>query len=96
MQRFLIEVPHEPEPLACIIAVRTLMKMGSHFLTNADFGCHDGEHKGWLVLEAESREEARLVVPLPYRATAKVTGLNRFTLEELDELYKEHGGKPGA
>ena len=96
MQRFLIEIPHEADPLACTIAVQTLMKTGSHFLTNADFGCRDDEHKGWLILEAESKEEARLVVPPLFRARAKITGLNRFTLEELDELYLKHGGKPGA
>jgi hypothetical protein len=96
MQRFLIEIPHEADPLACTIAVRTLMETGSHLLTNADFGCYDGDHRGWFIMEAESKEEARLVVPPPYRAKTKITGLNRFTMEELDALYEKHGGKPGT
>jgi hypothetical protein len=96
MERFLIEVPHEAEPLACIVAVRTLLELGSHFLTNADFGCCDNEHKGWLTIEAESKEDAQRVVPPPFRAQARITRLNRFSLEELDALYEKHGGKTEA
>jgi hypothetical protein len=96
MQRFLIEIPHEAQPLACTTAARTLLRLGSHFLTKADFGCLDNEHKAWLILEAESKEEARLAVPPAYRAMAHITGLNKFTLEELDKLYEYHGGKPEA
>jgi len=44
MEKFLIEVPHEAEALACARAVRILLTTGSHFLTNADFGCSDGVH----------------------------------------------------
>jgi hypothetical protein len=96
MQRYLIEIPHDPEPLACTIAVQLLLKEGSHFVTNADFGCHDGVHKSWLILEAESKDEARHVVPSRFRGVATITCLNRFTMEELDKLYEEHGGKPGS
>jgi hypothetical protein len=42
MARFLIEVPHEAETLACARAAQELLQSGSHLLTHADFGCHDG------------------------------------------------------
>lgn len=96
MQRFLIEIPHEADPLACTIAVRALMETGSHLLTNADYGCRDNVHKGWLTVEAESRDEARLIVPPAYRAKANIISLNRFSLEELDELFAKHGGRPAT
>ena len=35
MAKFLIEVPHEAEEVACARAVQTLLKTGSHFLTHA-------------------------------------------------------------
>jgi hypothetical protein len=54
MARFLIEVPHEAEKVACTLAVRILLTTGSHFLTRADFGCLDGEHKAWITVEGES------------------------------------------
>jgi hypothetical protein len=31
-------------------------------------------------------------VPPAYRARARIVGLNKFSLEELDELLKDHGG----
>ncbi len=90
MARFLIEVPHETEKLACIRAVQVLLSTGSHYVTNADFGCMDGEHKAWLIVEVESKEEARSILPPVYRSQAKIVKLNKFTLEELDELLRHH------
>jgi hypothetical protein len=55
MPKFLIEVPHEPDVLSCARAIKVLLESGSHFLTHADFGCHDGVHKGW------NRREATIV-----------------------------------
>ncbi|HYX20866.1 MAG TPA: hypothetical protein VFA98_08480 [Thermoanaerobaculia bacterium] len=41
MPRFLIEVPHEAETVACARVVDVFLKSGSHFLSNADWGCRD-------------------------------------------------------
>ncbi len=90
MARFLIEVPHEAEKVACARAIRILLTTGSHFLTHADYGCLDGEHKAWIIVEVESREEARSIVPAAYRSQAKIVELNKFTLEEIDELLRHH------
>jgi len=51
MEKYLIEVPHEATKAACVNAVRVFLQTGSHFLANADWGCHDGEHKAWLLVE---------------------------------------------
>ena len=59
MARYLIEVPHEANFTACSHAVEVFMKTGSHFLTHADFGCADGEHKAWLTVEVDSRTLAK-------------------------------------
>jgi len=88
--RFLIEVPHESGTVACAHAAWILLRTGSHFLTHADFGCKDGDHRAWIVVEAETREEARGMLPPAYRATAKIVGLNKFSIEELEELMTHH------
>jgi len=93
MDRYLIELPHEPEKLACARAVKILLETGSHFLTNADFGCSDGDHRAWTIVEAESREEARSVLPPIYRFEASVIKLNKFTMEEIDDIISHHRGK---
>ena len=90
MAKFLIEVPHEAEVVACARAIKLLLETGSHFLTHADFGCEDGVHKGWIVVDVDSKEEARNMLPPAYRRQATVIGLCRFGIEELDELIRHH------
>lgn len=90
MARFLLEVPHEAELVACLRAVKLLLETGSHFLTHADFGCEDGVHKAWIVVEAESREEARNMLPPAYRRSSTVVSLSKFAIEQLDVLLQKH------
>ena len=92
MARFLIEVPHEAEIVACAKAIRVLLSTGSHFLTNADWGCKDGDHRGWIIVDVGSREEALGILPPTYRHEAKVVQLNKFTLAEIDEIITYHKG----
>jgi hypothetical protein len=88
--RFLIEVPHEPETIACAKVVKVFLETGSHFLTHADWGCKDGEHSAWIIVDVDSREEARAIIPPAFRAQAKVVGLNKFTMEYIDEVLRYH------
>jgi hypothetical protein len=92
MTRFLIEVPHEADVAECTRAVEVFLSTGSHFLSNADWGCLDGVHKAWITLEADDKEEARLVVPPAYRHQARIVALNKFTLEDIDEIRRYHRG----
>ena len=90
MPRFLIEVPHGGTTTECVQAVDLFLRTGSHFLSHADWGCKDGDHRAWMVLEVESRNEARNVVPPVFRAQAKIVQLNAFTLKDLDDLLQRH------
>lgn len=90
MLRFLIEVPHEEETVACARAVEILLKTGSHFLSNAEWGCMDGVHKGWIIVEAENKDQARYMLPPAYRHQATIVQLNKFTLEQIDKIISHH------
>jgi hypothetical protein len=90
MRRFLIEVPHPSDFKACTRAVEVFLRTGSHFLSNADWGCKDGEHKAWLIVEVDSREEARSIVPADYRGDAKVVALNHFSLRDIERARPMH------
>jgi len=90
MERYLIEVTHEPQVSACLRVVEVFLRTGSHFLTNADWGCKDGEHKAWIIVEMENEDEARLIVPPEFRSQAKIVKLNKFTMEEIEELRGHH------
>ena len=90
MARFLVEVPHDSERVACARIVELFLKSGSHFLTHADWGCRDGVHKAWFIAEVGSKEEARTILPPVLRPQAKIVGLNYYNMKEIDEIIYEH------
>jgi hypothetical protein len=90
MPKFLIEVPHESGVVSCARANKVLLETGSHFLTHADFGCCDGVHKAWIVVDVDSKDEARSILPPLYRPQATIVQLCKFGLAELDDLIKRH------
>ena len=90
MARFLLVVPHEATKEACIQAIDLFLQTGSHFLTNADWGCKDGEHKAWIIVDVDTREEARSIVPPLLRAHARIVQLNAFTPQDLANMLGPH------
>ena len=90
MPRFLIEVPHDNESVACSRVVHVFLTSGSHFLTRADWGCRDGVHKAWMIVDVDSKEEARAIVPPAFRAEAKIVRLNSFELEAIERFLARH------
>ena len=91
MTRYLIEVPHENRKDACDQAVKAFMETGSHFMTNADWGCGDGEHKAWFVVDLDSKEQARTILPPLFRENAKIIELRQFSAATSEERIQEHG-----
>jgi hypothetical protein len=51
----------------------------------------DGDHRALLIVEVESRDAARAIVPPGFRSRAKIVQLNTFTLEQIDEIRRQHG-----
>ena len=39
MEKFLIEVPHGGDKMSCTQAIQIFLSSGSHFVTNAEWGC---------------------------------------------------------
>jgi hypothetical protein len=90
MERFLIEVPHDATPVECGRAVELLLGSGSHFVSEAEWGCSDGVHKGWMIVDVNSREEAASLVPPLYRSRAKIVRLTKFTIEDIGKILGQH------
>lgn len=84
MDRFLVEIPHDSDKASCNAAIKIFAESGSHYLTHADFGCEDGVHDAWLVVEADDHNEARLVAPPQYREKTRVTKVKRYAWTEGD------------
>lgn len=90
MPRYLVEIPHEDNPRSCDRAVKLLLEHGSHLVTNVDLGCKDNVHKAWIIIEADTKDQVRIMLPPVYRPEATIIGLTKFTLEDIDQLTKLH------
>jgi hypothetical protein len=91
MKKFLIEVPHKGDQASCSRAVKDFLASGSHFVTNAEWGCKDGNHKAWLIIEVENKDQAMRILPPAYRENAIITTINKFTRKDMEETLE---GKP--
>lgn len=95
MPRFLIEVPHSPDELACARVVKVFLSSGSHYLTHAEWGCMDGVHSAWMVVEVANKEEALHIVPAAFRHDARITRVTHFKLDKIEETIRRHTAASG-
>ena len=90
MARFLIEVPHENTEEACNNAIAVFKATGSHFVTNAEWGCHDNDHRAWMLVDVDSKQDAVAILPPAFREAAKVTAVERLSPADLSPTAKDH------
>lgn len=87
MPKYLIEVHHEAGAQICADIVQIFLSSGSHFLTHADWGCMDGVHTAWIVVEVDSKEQAECILPPAIRSQARIVALNKFTKEQVESGF---------
>jgi hypothetical protein len=85
-QQFLIELPHTKE--TCLRSLDKLNEMGPDTLEMWSFGCHEGNHTGYALVDADSVSEALEVVPSEERKQAKLHKLKKYTPEEIRSYHK--------
>jgi hypothetical protein len=83
MDRYLIILPHTVEE--CKKALKQIESIGA--ITHFDWGCKDGDHTGYVCIEAENKSQALMVVPTLERNQAKVIKLTRFSPEEVQAMH---------
>ena len=83
MDRFLIETPHREQD--CLSLIQLINAQG--YLTHFDWGCMNGVHTGWAVIEAGNEAEARLAVPPLVRAQSRVVKVTRIEPAMLAEMH---------
>lgn len=83
MDRFLVISPHTKGD--CVKALKEIHAVG--YITHFDWGCMDGDHTGWLVLEAENAQQALMVVPTVQRQNAKVIKLVKFSPQDVEAMH---------
>ena len=78
------------DEVECARVIEIFLKTGSHFLSKADWGCTDGEHKAWIIVDVDEKEEARAILPPAFRSEAKIVKLSYFTMDDVDEVLQRH------
>lgn len=74
MDRYLVESHHEAHD--CDAIIKEINAAG--YLHCFEWGCHDGVHAGWAIIENDNREHARQIVPWQIRDKARVVKLEKF------------------
>jgi hypothetical protein len=83
MSRYLIETPHTARE--CAKLVGWIHAQG--YLYNFDWGCESGVHCGWAVVDTNTEEQARMMVPPLVRDKAKTVRLNKYAGEDVSSLH---------
>jgi hypothetical protein len=87
MSRYIIETSHTPEQ--CLQALDQVLERGPDLLGKFDWGCMAGDHTGWAVIEAESRERLRGRVPPSILDSARIVEVGKFTPEQIRSFHKQ-------
>jgi len=83
MKRFLVVSNHTAED--CIRALKETLAIG--YLTHFDWGCKDGVHTGWAIIEAEDKPQVLLSVPTFLRGQAQVVQLKKFQPDKVEAMH---------
>ena len=74
MDRYFVECPHTLED-----RYRTVKEIhATGYLHHFEWGCHDGAHCGWAIIETDNREHAKQIVPWRIRDKARIVKLETF------------------
>jgi hypothetical protein len=86
MEKYLIEIKNGGDRASCLRSIQSFLSSRSHFVTSAEWGCLDDEHKAWLIIKTGNRADALRIIPAAYRQHAKITRLHKFKGEEIDDV----------
>ena len=76
MNRYMVISEHTSEE--CRQAVKFFADFYAGFITHFEWGCKDHDHHAYAIIEADSHEEAKMIVPPLFRDKARVIKLTYF------------------
>ncbi len=87
MALYLITSAHEPEK--CLDALDEIMAKKPDALNTFVYGCKEGDHSGYAIVDAESRSAALKLLPDILQETACVTRVDRFTPADIRAFHAQ-------
>jgi len=83
MPRYLVEAHHDGiKHEECDRLMKAFLGGGSQWARNVEWNCDEEKHRCWIVIEADSEADARLLLPPTIGNIALLVELVRFTREE--------------
>jgi hypothetical protein len=85
---FLIKLPHTPE--SCLSTLDDIKNEDPSVLKKIKWGCMSGDHTGYLITEAKSKEDALNLLPSTERKEAQVIMVTKFSVKDIENIHKSH------
>jgi hypothetical protein len=85
MSRYLITSKHEPA--RCIEALDAELAKGTNALDKFVYGCKDGDHTGYAIVEVKTKSDALSLVPDFLQDDACITKVDKFTPAEIKSFH---------
>ena len=92
MEKYLIEIKNGGDKASCLRSIQSFLSSRTHYVTSAEWGCLEGEHKAWLIIKTTNSADALRIIPAAYRLHAKITRLHKFKGIEIDQALQEDRG----
>lgn len=86
MSRFLIQIPYTPDEQLNVMD--RIMDESTDLLCMTYWGEMDGEPSGWMVVLAETEQEARDMLPSDLRSQARIAQVQLLTPQDIDEMHR--------
>lgn len=88
MARYMIESPHKPEE--CLQALDEELAKGKDVLEKFEFGCKAGDHTGYALVDASTRNDAlNKYVPNFIQEKARIVEVGKFTPEMIKSFHSK-------
>jgi hypothetical protein len=84
---YLVMVPHTAEE--CLKALDAMSSDSPKMLAKMSFGCMSGDHTGYAIVNAESEEAVKDMIPAAQRDKAKIVKVSKFTPEQIKKLHEK-------
>jgi len=87
MKRYLIETPHKAED--CLRVLDEELAKGPEVLDKFEYACMAGDHTGYAIIDANTRDDAAKLVPTFLLESAKIVEVAKFTPDMIRSFHKK-------
>lgn len=84
---YLIETPHTEEE--CLRALDEQLSLGSDVLDRFYFGCMSGDHTGYAIVDANSEDDVRNMIPGFLVEKSLITPIKKITPEMIRSFHSK-------